>query len=178
MKIDQSKWKYCRDNWRKNNPDYSKTYYKEVICKDSERIAKNLERSKKWQKENKEKASNNHIRYIKKRIENDPLFKFKHVTRSLIKKSFTRVLTNKFKKKNKSEEILGCSLEFFKDYILSKCPKGAKIEDFGQYGYHIDHIIPISTAASEEEVLKLNHYSNFQPLWWKENLSKSDKILI
>ena len=30
----------------------------------------------------------------------------------------------------------------------------------------VDHIIPISWAKTEEEVYRLNHYSNFQPLDW------------
>ena len=27
------------------------------------------------------------------------------------------------------------------------------------------------------EIEKLNHYTNLQPMWWRENLEKSDKIL-
>ena len=46
------------------------------------------------------------------------------------------------------------------------------------YGlWHIDHIIPISYAKSEEEIYKLNHYSNFQPLWAKDNLSKGNRFI-
>ena len=42
--------------------------------------------------------------------------------------------------------------------------------------WHYDHIIPISNAKTEEEVNKLNHYTNFQPLWAKDNRFKSSKI--
>ena len=42
--------------------------------------------------------------------------------------------------------------------------------------WHFDHIIPISSAQTEEEVIKLNHYTNFQPLWAEDNLRKSNKI--
>jgi 5-methylcytosine-specific restriction endonuclease McrA len=42
--------------------------------------------------------------------------------------------------------------------------------------WQYDHIIPISNAATEEELIKLNHYSNFQPLCSKKNLEKSNKI--
>lgn len=43
--------------------------------------------------------------------------------------------------------------------------------------WQIDHIIPISSAKTEEEVIKLNHYTNFRPLESFENLKKSNKIL-
>jgi hypothetical protein len=43
--------------------------------------------------------------------------------------------------------------------------------------WNIDHIIPISSAQTEEEIYKLNHYTNLQPLWWEENMAKGKKIL-
>jgi hypothetical protein len=43
--------------------------------------------------------------------------------------------------------------------------------------WEIDHIIPISIARNEEEIIKLNHYSNLRPLWRKDNRDKSNKIL-
>ena len=48
-------------------------------------------------------------------------------------------------------------------------------ENYGMWEY--DHIIPLSSAKNEEEVIKLNHYTNFQPLWKEENKLKSNKIL-
>lgn len=50
---------------------------------------------------------------------------------------------------------------------------------WNNYGkWHIDHIIPISSAKTEEEVIKLNHYTNLQPLWAKDNLKKGNKIIL
>ena len=48
-------------------------------------------------------------------------------------------------------------------------------DNYGEW--HIDHIIPLASATTEEGVLKLYHYSNLQPLWAKDNLSKGSKIL-
>ena len=46
------------------------------------------------------------------------------------------------------------------------------------YGeWHLDHIIPISYAKKEEEIYELNHYTNFQPLWAKDNLSKGNRFI-
>ena len=48
-------------------------------------------------------------------------------------------------------------------------------DNYGKYGWHIDHIIPLGTAKTEKDLEKLLHYSNTQPLWAEENLSKSKK---
>ena len=40
-----------------------------------------LKTSKEWQKNNKERASKHHVNYIRKRIKNDPIFKFKNIIR-------------------------------------------------------------------------------------------------
>ncbi len=45
------------------------------------------------------------------------------------------------------------------------------------YGWDIDHIIPISFAKTEEDIIKLNHYTNLQPLCSKINRDiKKDKL--
>ncbi len=45
------------------------------------------------------------------------------------------------------------------------------------YGWDIDHIIPLSSAKTEEEMILLNHYSNLQPLCSKINRDiKRDNI--
>ena len=49
-------------------------------------------------------------------------------------------------------------------------------ENYGLRGWHLDHIIPLSTAKTKEEVIALSHYTNFQPLWWRDNICKSNKI--
>lgn len=87
---------------------------------------------------------------------------------------------NTFKRKNltksnKTTEILGLSIEQFKQYIESQFKQGMSWENRGDW--HIDHIIPISFAENEEEVIMLNHYTNLRPLWKVENLSKNDNIL-
>jgi hypothetical protein len=45
-------------------------------------------------------------------------------------------------------------------------------ENYGKNGWHIDHIIPLSSASTEKEIIKLCHYSNLQPLWWDDNIRK------
>jgi hypothetical protein len=50
-------------------------------------------------------------------------------------------------------------------------------ENWSPTGWHVDHIIPLSSGKTESELLKLNHYTNLKPLWAKDNLAKSNKIL-
>ena len=43
--------------------------------------------------------------------------------------------------------------------------------------WHIDHIIPLSSAANEEELYKLCHFTNLQPMWATDNIRKGSKII-
>jgi len=70
------------------------------------------------------------------------------------------------------------SADELKKYLESKFTEGMCWENYGLYGWHIDHIIPLSSAKNEEELIKLCHYTNLQPLWSFDNLSKHNKILI
>jgi hypothetical protein len=72
---------------------------------------------------------------------------------------------------------LGCSPQFLKEHIEKQFSDGMSWELVGKY-IHIDHIIPLSSANTEEELYKLCHYSNLQPLWAEDNLKKSNKIFI
>jgi hypothetical protein len=109
--------------------------------------------------------------YNKKRKENDELFKFSAAIRSNIIYCFKRKY---FGNKNcKTEQILGCSFKEFKNYIESKFEPWMNWDNYGnKKGYSkeiniswdLDHIIPVSFAKNNEELIKLNHYTNFQPL--------------
>ena len=81
-------------------------------------------------------------------------------------------------KKRHSEELLGCDLDFFVNYLLDTYKNNYGIEWDKIEKVHIDHIIPLATAKTEEDVIKLCHYKNLQLLKAKDNLKKSDKVIL
>jgi hypothetical protein len=123
-----------------------------------------------WKKNNNKYFT----KYIKQRNKEDKIFKFTNSLRTLICSSFKRGSFN-YVKKTKTEFILGCTILEFRNYIESKFTEGMSFQNHGKW--HLDHIIPLASATTEEEVIKLNHYTNFQPLWAFDNRSKGCKIL-
>lgn len=138
----------------------------------------NLERAKKYRDENKEKYSEYNKIYKKKRFEEDSNFRF--IT--TIRKNINSYL--KGNKNNKTEEILGCSFSEFREYIEDKFEYWMTWDNYGKYngefnfGWDLDHIIPLSSANDIDELIELNHYTNFQPLCSKVNrYVKSNKLV-
>lgn len=98
------------------------------------------------------------------------LVKFKNRVRSRILMAFRK---KKLGKKPKSIELLGADWAIVFAYIESQFTKGMTWEKHGIKGFHIDHIVPLASAATKEELTALFHYTNLRPIWAKENLKKS-----
>ena len=159
---------------KKQNKKYYEANKKDIIKKSTERNKKR-DRSiadKKYYKNNKQKIIDYQNKYRKERIKKDSKFKLKITIRSIIRKSLK---SKGYSKKSKTFDILGCDYDNFINHMLSQFKEGMTLENHGEW--HIDHIIPLAEAKTEEEVFKLNHYTNLQPLWSEENLKKGSKIL-
>jgi len=111
--------------------------------------------------------------YRKTKMIIDPVFKIKCNTRSLLYNAFNRACKGKYKKSLSTEAMLCCSMVFFIKHIESKFLDGMSFENYGLW--HLDHIKPIANCNNLEDIIKYNHYSNFQPLWAKDNILKSNK---
>ena len=70
---------------------------------------------------------------------------------------------------------MGCSYEFLKEHLEKQFVDGMSWENRSEW--HIDHIIPLSSAKNEDEIYKLCHYTNLQPLWAIDNIKKGKKLL-
>ena len=109
------------------------------------------------------------------RVQNDPIRKTKNTIRNLLLTSFKVRDIKKSSLCMRTEEIIGCSFEFFKEYIESQFEGGMSWLNHGEW--HLDHKVPLNKSETIEELVKLNHWSNFQPLWSYDNLSKGDVLL-
>ena len=76
-------------------------------------------------------------------------------------------------------ELLGCTIKEVKEHLEKQFKEGMTWDNHGKYGWHIDHILPCASfdLTDPEQQKKCFHYTNLQPLWWKENISKGNKII-
>lgn len=73
---------------------------------------------------------------------------------------------------------LGCTVEELRLYLESKFQPGMSWDNWGRTGWHIDHIIPLSTfdLSNPEEFKRACKYTNLQPMWWRKNLQKGNRL--
>lgn len=73
---------------------------------------------------------------------------------------------------------LGCSIEEFKKHLESRFQPGMTWDNYSHSGWHIDHIIPLSSfdLTDEQQLKKACHFTNLQPLWASDNIKKGDSL--
>jgi hypothetical protein len=114
------------------------------------------------------------IAYNKKRYNTDPYYKVAISMRTRILKLLKQKNADKC---NNFHTYLGCDKEKFTSYFQAKFKEGMTWENHGKW--HIDHIKPCAlfNLINIEEQKKCFHYTNLQPLWASENLSKGCKYI-
>lgn len=133
---------------------------------------KYLQRSRVYQSANIDKVRAYERVYRREKRKNDILAALKVRLSNRCRDAFAYV----GKKKNtKTEKLLGISVAGFKLYIEAKFKPGMSWENRSEW--HIDHVIPLASARTEEDVFNLCHYLNLQPLWSTENIQKGCKII-
>lgn len=75
-------------------------------------------------------------------------------------------------------EYLGCTAEYLRAHLESRFAEDMSWDNYGKFGWHIDHIIPCAAfdLAREDHQMVCFNYRNLQPLWSKDNLSKGDTV--
>ena len=190
IKNKEKKQSYLKEYHIKNKKKIN-SRSKEYNIKNKEKIKeyriknkeKELSRVKEYKIKNKEKIKSLNKEYNIKNRErrneykrnkrlNDPIFKLTDNIRNRLNKYLK---TTGITKNKKTFDIVGCSPPVLKDYLERQFVDGMRWEKIGKE-IHIDHIIPLSSAKTKEEIYKLCHYTNLQPLWAEDNLAKSNKL--
>jgi hypothetical protein len=159
----------CQQNKRKSDPDW---------------YIKKLEHGKKYKKNRKIVDTDWDLRVKKqirecnkKRLQNDSLYRLVCLMRTRTYEAFK---SKRWNKDSKFAQYVGCSIDELKTHIESLWQLGMSWDNHGLYDdnnltWQIDHIKPLSLADSEDELIKLLHYTNLQPLWTIDNLKKGGK---
>lgn len=168
--------------WRDKNREYlnekQREKYKENPQAFKERkdryVNSHLEQVKESRRRYKEENRKKCADYERNRRHQDPIHRFRS--------SFVCLIRGYARKKGytgskKTWDMVGCDFDFFLAYIQSQFVDGMTMENYGhgQGKWNIDHIIPISTAQNDEDIERLNHYTNLRPMWATDNYKKSKK---
>jgi hypothetical protein len=153
------------EHGKKKVKEYAKNWY-----------ARNKEENKKackaWYQKNK-KAS--HQKQYE-RYKNDPNTRITQIHRG---KMCALVKQGKAIKHTQSYiDLFGCTVSELNLHLEKQFKPGMTWDNHAKFGWHIDHIIPCASfdLTKLEEQKKCFHYTNFQPLWWQDNLHKKDKL--
>jgi hypothetical protein len=121
---------------------------------------------------NREKILEYRKNWQKKKIACDPSYKIAGNLRHRLWQFF-----KKAKKPGSHLRDLGCTISELKSFIESKFQSGMTWDNYGAKGWHLDHVKPLSSfnLSNPEELKKACHYTNLQPLWWFDNMRKSNK---
>ena len=168
-----------RKTHRKEKKVYDKRYREKYRVILKKRDAEKRERNKRYIKKyrlshKKEKRDRDRIYYAKK-MKHDLLYR---ISRNLRGSCLKYLKRNNFKKDSNTFKMIGISRIELKNHLEKRFSKGMSWDNYGgDDGWQIDHIIPLSSAKNKEDLIRLFHYTNLQPLWKEDNLKKGSKIL-
>jgi len=159
--------KSCRSAYMKTIYSYDPEIYK----KDPEKYRK---RTLDYYYRNQQSKIDYSKNYIKNRQKTDADFKLRGVLRSRISTAIKRN-----PKAARTMVLIGCSITELRKHLESQFEPGMTWDNHSTHGWHIDHIIPCKhfNLTDPEQQKICFHYTNLQPMWAKDNLSKGDRII-
>jgi len=164
-KINSEHLKQASRDWHAGNKDRAKARSRQYYLDNIETF-REYRKAKYWSDRdaNSKKSGEYHL----SRLKTDPHYRFVARCRKRVWAAF---FEKGYSKKTKTFALLGCSKEELISYIESKFKEGMTWDNYGEW--HLDHKLPFSAAKNEREVEMLCHYTNLQPLWASDNVSKS-----
>lgn len=157
---DRLRWIAQRDQRAASNKNYQIKNKEILAVKQKAWVAKNYE------SKNRKDVERNALRKLK-----DPIYAMRRRIKDLIA---IKIRNGGYTKKSRTQEILGCDWDFFKTHIERQFVRGMTWEN--RSAWHLDHVIPMATAQTEQDILALNHFTNLRPMWAKDNLVKGRQI--
>jgi hypothetical protein len=155
----------------KNDPNYQEQQAKHR----KKHAPKKKIRQKKIRQKASVKERANELQNLRRSTPNG---KLRH---SLGNRLYMAIREGKGIKNNTTEVLIGCDIKTARKHLESKWKDGMNWDNYGSptgdyfSGWHIDHIVPCASfdLSKKEDQLKCFHYTNLQPLWAEENLSKN-----
>ena len=174
-RINKDKIRESIDKWRSVNKEQ---------FKNSEKLWRQKNKDHKcrtdtiWREANKDHCRIARRKYEQHRLNTDPCFKIAKALRHRLNEALK---TNQ--KVGSAVNDLGCSIKEFKVYLEDKFhphPMTGQLMTWDNHtlrGWHIDHIVPLISfdLTDRDQLLKACHYTNMQPLWWRDNIVKGTK---
>lgn len=151
-----------KDAYAASGKQYRNRHSEVIRAKKAEYVSKNRQATTKRQ-----------AAWAMERRQRDEVFALKCRIRSMLGDCFRN---GGYTKNARAAEILGCDWVFLMAHIERQFDKGMAWAKMGSE-IHIDHIVPLATAKTEEDVIRLNHFTNLRPMWAEDNLSKGAKVL-
>lgn len=170
-----SKMKYSINNpdkERESRDRYRSLNIDKIRAKQKEHYHKNIKAKKEYDR--KYRIDNAAILRdkLRDRYNSDRDFRLRCICRSILRRALKY---SKSKKTSRTFELLGYTNVDLINHIESLFQPGMSWDNYGEW--HIDHKIPICTAKTFEDGIRLSQLDNLQPLWEADNLSKGSKIL-
>ncbi len=170
--------KYNEENREKKRADHKKyheenqEYHKKYYAKNREKVKA---RNKKYREENPEKILAYYRKYFKRRRREDPIFRLHNSMRN----GLWCCLSGK-QKNSHTMQYVGMTPDELMDYLEGRFTEGMTRDNYGKW--HVDHIRPLAsfdfTGPDNEEQLHMAwNYTNLQPLWAADNMSKGAKCI-
>jgi len=129
--------------------------------------------NKKYRTSEKGKEANR--RGVKKALRTNPIYKMSMNVRGRLNQFLN---LKRMTKKNKTFDLVGCTPKELKTYLEKQFEPGMTWFNHNLKGWHIDHVIPLNSANTYDEMVPLMHYTNLEPRWSTDNIKKSDDINI
>jgi hypothetical protein len=172
----QNNFEKVRDSSKKRYDKYYKNNSNDILEKNRIWRKNNFEIFKESKKKSDSKFHSNNPTYVndyrKYKRDTNHLYKLTGNVRSRLNGFFK---LNNYNKSNNTFKIIGCLPHELKNYLEKKFTEGMSWDNYGKW--QIDHIIPLSSCNSEEELYNLCHFTNLQPMWATENAKKGSKII-